>query len=256
MKLHFSQIIAMTILFASFLWLISVYQIFGNPITSGAIDKDTSNLPTNSSIINSQQNVHIIKHTANLRNANSIDSQIIAIIAGNEPIIIKGKDIKEKWAYISLQKSIEISGWTQIIHIAECQCSQTLPYLENVNINTKDNNSKQISSLEKLPDIVIYDSVILESGKLLLTLGNFGNKALSNSSFSIKITKINGEIVAIMEFGPSDIGINKFTSFITPVSLEESGLYIIHIDYLNEIKESIEDNNILSDVYLIKTNEE
>ena len=256
MKLHFSQIIAITILFASFLWIISAYQIFGNPIPSVIIDKDTSNLPINSSIINSQQNAHVIKHTANLRSLNSITSKIIAIIPANEPIIIRGKDIEEKWAYISRQESIEISGWTQIIHVAECQCMKALPYLENANISSKDNSNKQTNSLEKLPDIIIYDSVILESGKLLLTLGNFGNKALDNSSFSIKITKINGEIFAIMEFGPSDIGINKFTSFITPVSLEESGLYIIHIDYLNEIKESIEDNNILSDVYLIKTNEE
>ena len=91
----------------------------------------------------------------------------------------------------------------------------------------------------------------MQSNKILITLGNIGDSSLLNQAFGIKLSKISGEIIGIIEFGPDDIIKNKYTTFIVPIELVESGLHIIHIDYLNEIDEINEENNTTSQVYVI-----
>ena len=129
------------------------------------------------------------------------------------------------------------------------QTQQADPFAETIEIpiNTEQSKKDKISK----PDLIIYESSILQSNKILITLGNIGDSSLLNQAFGIKLSKISGEIIGIIEFGPDDIIKNKYTTFIVPIELVESGLHIIHIDYLNEIDEINEENNTTSQVYVI-----
>ena len=137
----------------------------------------------------------------------------------------------------------------QAVHIVNCKCVQNIPFAETIEIpiNAEQSKKEKISK----PDLIIYESSILQSNKILITLGNIGDSSLINQAFGIKLSKISGEIIGIIEFGPDDIIKNKYTTFIVPIELVESGLHIIHIDYLNEIDEINEENNTTSQVYVI-----
>jgi hypothetical protein len=242
-----SRFFSLLIILISFLWIISSYQLFNNEISSNdkKIQSVENVLPASES-----KNIIRLELTANMRKYASIDSDIIAIVPGDSEIIILRKDVTSQWFYIALLNSDTVQGWVQAIHVYKCECINNIAILTQTE-QLNDELEQKIDTGDLLPDITIYESAIMQSNKIILTLANLGKKSLYESTFSIKITKVNGEIVGIVQFGPSDIEKQKYTTIILPIVLKESGLHIIHVDYLNEIQELNEENNIISNVYTI-----
>ena len=242
-----SQFFSLLIILISFLWIISSYQLFNNETSSNdkKIQSAENALPASVS-----KNIIRLELTANMRKYASIDSDIIAIVPSDSEIIILRKDVTSQWFYIALLNSDTVQGWVQAIHVYECECINNIAILTQTE-QLNDALEQKVDTGELLPDITIYESAIMQSNKIILTLTNLGKKSLYESTFSIKITKVNGEIVGILAFGPSDIEKQKYTTFVLPIVLKESGLHIIHVDYLNEIQELNEENNIISNVYTI-----
>ena len=247
-----SQFFSLLIILISFLWIISSYQLFNNETSLN--DKNIQS-HENASSVSVSKNVIQLEFTANMRRYASIDSEIIAIIPSNSEIIILRKDVTNQWFYVALLNSNTGQGLIQAIHVYQCECINDIAVLTQIE-QLNDELSQKIDTEESLPDITIYESAIMQSNKIILTLANLGKKSLYESTFSIKITKVNGEIVCIVEFGPSNIEKQKYTTFVLPIILKESGLHIIHVDYLNEIQELNEENNIISNVYTINVTDE
>tara|TARA_Y100001970_G_C14234469_1_gene860878 strand:- start:2755 stop:3507 length:753 start_codon:yes stop_codon:yes gene_type:complete len=248
MKNKMTQYISIIILMLTFIWLFSTYQLFNGNKTLPELNKETISAKA---ITNSKETINLA-FTANLRKNPTIESDLIAILPSQTLIKIVAKDPQEKWFYVHRIDSTNIAGWLQAVHITNCNCVQDIPFAETVEVPVilEKTDTPKVNK----PDLIIYESSILQSNKILITLGNVGNTSLINQTFGIKLSKISGEIIGIIEFGPDDIIKNKYTTFIVPIVLKESGLHIIHIDYLNEIDEVNEENNTVSQVYLINQN--
>ena len=246
MKNKMTQYISIIILMLTFIWLFSTYQLFnGSKPLPAELNKET----TFDKAITNNKDVINLDFTANLRKDPSVESSLIAILPTQTSIKILAKDPQEQWFYVQRIDSNNIGGWVQAVHIANCNCVQNIPFAETVEIPVISEKSDTVTVNK--PDLMIYESSILQSNKILITLGNVGNSSLIDQTFGIKLSKISGEIIGIIEFGPDDIIKNKYTTFIVPIVLQESGLHIIHIDYLNEIDEINEENNTVSQVYII-----
>jgi hypothetical protein len=245
MKNKITQYISIIILMLTFIWLFSSYQLFNGNKTLPESTKEATPV----SEITNNDKIISLDFTANLRKNPSIESDLFAILPSKTLIKIVAKDPREKWFYIYRIDNSNIGGWIQAVHIANCKCIQDIPFAETVEIPVISETPDTQKSNK--PDLIIYESSMLQSNKILITLGNIGNSSLINQTFGIKLSKISGEIIGIIEFGPENIVKNKYTTFIVPIVLKESGLHIIHIDYLNEIDEVNEENNTVSQVYLI-----
>mgnify|MGYP002632461279 CR=1 FL=1 len=247
MNKKIARFFSLLIVLFSTLWIISVYQLFNNEISSIDTSIQSQRAPLPSSL---SKNTIRLSFTANIRKYASIDSDIISILPNNSEINILRKDLASQWFYIALADSNTIQGWIQAIHVYQCECTDDILVLTQIEQLSNDLPIVEDKSI-LLPDLAIYESTIMQSNKILLTLTNLGKQSLYESTFSIKITKVNGEIIGIVEFGPSSIEKKKFTTFVLPIVLKESGLHVIHVDYLNEIQELNEENNIISNVYTI-----
>ena len=245
MKNKITQYISIIILMLTFIWLFSTYQLFNDNKTI----EESHKTKVSDATMNNNETAFSLAFTANLRTDPSIESNLVAILPGKTLVNIIAKDPLEEWFYVSRIDSGSIGGWVQAIHVAKCNCAKNIPFAETIEIpfNSEQSIKEKISK----PDLIIYESSILQSNKILITLGNIGESSLINQAFGIKLSKISGEIIGIIEFGPDDIIKNKYTTFIVPIELVESGLHIIHIDYLNEIDEINEENNTTSQVYVI-----
>ncbi len=250
MKNKITQFISIIILMLTCIWLFSAYQLFNGETTSSTFNQGSAS----KQVMQNSPGTIRLAFTANLRKNPSIDSNLVAILPNETLIKITAKDPEEQWFYVYRVDNNNIRGWVQVVHITNCNCIADIPFAQTIEVNTPQ--EKLDTEEESKPDLIIYESSILQSNKILITLGNIGTSSLMDQTFGIKLSKISGEIIGIIEFGPDNIIKNKYTTFIVPIELQESGLHIIHIDYLNEIDEINEENNTVSQVYLINEKNE
>ena len=111
------------------------------------------------------------------------------------------------------------------------------PDVGSVSVNT---------SSEALPDLAVATAFLLPNGRLTMSLRNGGSAPLENQKISLQISSAEGEILGVLEIGPTSLAPGAVATVVTPVTVLRTGVYVLELDRTNTIAESSEFNNRFS----------
>lgn len=106
-----------------------------------------------------------------------------------------------------------------------------------------------------LPDLMIGDAFLLQDGRLAIAIRNVGDAGIVDTLVSLRVARVAGDILGVLQVGPTTLGPGGSATVVTPVVVEEPGSYRLELDAGDEIEERQERNNTRT-VLLIPSSQE
>jgi hypothetical protein len=94
-----------------------------------------------------------------------------------------------------------------------------------------------------LPDLVITDVFLLQDGRMSVDIRNEGPGTLLDTAIPLHVTRASGEIVGVLEIGPTTLVAGASATAVTPIVVPSTGTYLLQLDRADLIHEAGETNN-------------
>ena len=101
-----------------------------------------------------------------------------------------------------------------------------------------------------LPDLSVANAFLLPDGRLTVSVRNGGAAPLEEQRISLRVSSAEGEILGILEIGPTSLAPGAVATAITPIAVSRTGVYILELDRLDTIAEASEFNNRFSQLFV------
>jgi len=186
--------------------------------------------------------------TTNLREQPQPTSAVVAVIPGGRGAELRGRSEDGGWAQLAYPPGA-VEGWAQLasLNITETELAAAPvlagPPTEGAPI---DGTSAGGPGAEALPDLAVTNAFLLPDGRLTISLRNGGTAPLEEQQVSLQVSSAEGEILGVLEIGPTSLQPGAVATVVTPVTVLRTGVYVLELDRTNAITESSEFNNRFS----------
>lgn len=194
--------------------------------------------------------------TTNLREAPEIAAGVVAVIPGGRGAELLGRSGDGAWAHLAYPPG-GVEGWAPLasLEIAETDLAAA-PVRATVPGSTPAATGEAgvdpaTPGAGTLPDLAVTNAFLLPDGRLTVSLRNGGDAPLEQQRISLQVSSAEGEILGVLEIGPTSLAPGAVATAITPVTVRRTGVYVLEIDRLDMIAESSEFNNRFSQLLVV-----
>ena len=171
-------------------------------------------------------------------------AELVAILPGGQTAVVEGRSEDGAWLHVVYPPGSTLLGWVPAaVLTVERGASAALPVVTTDVPVPAAGSAPPASEQERLPDLTITEAFLLEDGRLAVGIRNIGTAALVQTVVPLRVTKAEGDILGVLEIGPTTLGPGARATVVTPVVVTEAGNYRIVLDAPNGIAESQESNN-------------
>jgi len=96
---------------------------------------------------------------------------------------------------------------------------------------------------ERLPDLTVAEAFLLEDGRLAMSIRSDGPGPLIATTVPVRVTRAEGDILGVLQIGPTTLLAGARATVVTPVVVREPGSYEIVLDATKQSDEAQEFNN-------------
>ena len=170
-------------------------------------------------------------------------SESIAILPGGRIARAEARTIDGSWLLVVYPEGSTLRGWVpEAIVVATSGSVDALPTL-SVTVESGGTGQGAGTSTGGLPDLTIADAFLLDDGRLALSIENIGQARLEETLVPLRVTAAEGEILGVLQIGPTTIEAGQRATVVTPVIVVQAGTYRLVLDGTNQIREADESNN-------------
>lgn len=178
--------------------------------------------------------------TANVYATPTRDAEVIAILPAGQSARPLARNDASSWVSIAYPPSSTEHGWVRASALAITATAVTaLP----VSTDAATMTARDTNTPAALPDLTIGDAFLLQENRLAIAIRNVGSGPVTDARFSVQIGKLEGDLVSVVEVGPTTIGAGGSATVVTPVTITTPGSYRITIDVPSSIGERLATNN-------------
>ena len=193
--------------------------------------------------------------TTNLRQSPHPAADVVAVIPGGREAELLGRSADGAWAQLAYPPG-GVEGWAPLASFAVAERD-----IASAPVRASDSGSTQPPAAERtpaagtpgpdaLPDLAVADAFLLPDGRLTVSVRNGGDAPLEQQRISLRVSSAEGEILGVLEIGPTSLAPGAVATAITPVTVRRTGVYILELDRLDAIAESSEFNNHFSQLFV------
>lgn len=193
--------------------------------------------------------------TTNLRLSPHRASDVVAVIPRGREAELLGRSADGAWVQLVYPPG-GVSGWAPVaafaiserdiasapVRASEVEAPQTAP--------AGTAPAGATPGPDALPDLSIANAFLLPDGRLTVSVRNGGDAPLVEQRISLRVSSAEGEILGILEIGPTSLAPGAVATAITPIAVRQTGVYILELDRLDTIAESSEFNNSFSQLFV------
>ena len=197
--------------------------------------------------------------TTNLREQPQPTAPVVAVIPGGRDAELRGRSEDGAWAQLSYPAGGlgGIEGWAPLVSLrvaeAELAAAPVLAGPPTVGATGGATDGTPAggagaagAGIDALPDLAITNAFLLPDGRLTVSLRNGGGAPLEEQKVSLQVSSAEGEILGVLEIGPTSLAPGAVATVVTPVTVRRTGVYLLELDRGNAIAESSEFNNRFS----------
>ncbi|MCY4639170.1 MAG: hypothetical protein OXC94_02355 [Chloroflexi bacterium] len=193
--------------------------------------------------------------TTNLRRSPHPAADVVAVIPGGREAELLGRSEDGAWAQLAYPPG-GVEGWARLasfalserdIAAAPVRASEAGPVTPPV---AEPTPAPATPGPDALPDLAIANAFLLPDGRLTVSVSNSGEAPLVEQRISLRVSSAEGEILGVLEIGPTSLDPGAVATAITPVTVSRTGVYILELDRLDTIAEASEFNNRFSRLFV------
>lgn len=178
--------------------------------------------------------------TANLYASPSREAEVVAVLPAGQPARPLGRNDAGAWVQVAYPAASTARGWVRASALAiDSTTVAALPVTNDAATNVPP----ATGTAPALPDLTIGDAFLLQENRLAVAIRNVGDGPVTDARFTVQIGKIEGDLVGIVEVGPTTIGPGGSVTVVTPVTITTAGSYRIAVDVPSTIGERLATNN-------------
>ena len=185
-------------------------------------------------------------------------AEFVAVLPGGQPAAVEARSPDGAWLRLRYPAGGELRGWAPAgVLAAERGNPTALPVVAAepsipVAGAPPSAQTPRLAGDERLPDLAVAEAFLLEDGRLALSISNGGAGALIATIVPVRVTKAEGDILGVLQIGPTTLLPGARATVVTPIIVREPGSYQIVLDAGNAIDESQESNNTLAALLIPK----
>ncbi len=183
-------------------------------------------------------------------------AEVVAVLPGGQPAAVEARSPDGEWVRLRYPAGGELRGWAPAGVLAtERGDLATLPAVAvapSGRVAGAASSTGALTAADELPDLTVAAAFLLEDGRLALSISNRGPGALIATTVPVRVTKAEGDILAVLQIGPTTLLPGGRATVVTPVVVLEPGSYRIVLDPGNDIEESQESNNAFAALLIPK----
>ena len=193
--------------------------------------------------------------TTNLRRSPHPAADVVAVIPGGREAELLGRSEDGAWAQLAYPPG-GVEGWARLasfaltrqqVAAAPVRASAAGPASAPA---AEPAPPRAAPGPDALPDLTIANAFLLPDGRLTVSVSNSGEAPLAEQRISLRVSSAEGEILGVVEIGPTSLGPGDVATAITPVTVRRTGVYILDLDRLDTIAEASEFNNRFSRLFV------
>ena len=196
--------------------------------------------------------------TTNLRLSPHRAADVVAVIPRGREAELQGRSADGAWAQLVYPPG-GVSGWAPVAAFAISERDIASAPVRASEVETPPTAAAGTAAPDAtpgpdaLPDLSVANAFLLPDGRLTVSVRNGGDAPLVEQRISLRVSSAEGEILGILEIGPTSLAPGAVATAITPVAVRQTGVYILELDRLDAIAESSEFNNSFSQLFVAPT---
>jgi hypothetical protein len=181
--------------------------------------------------------------TSNVRARPDPGAEVVAVLPEGRRTALLGQTMDGAWLRVSYPVDDGVQGWLPASRVAlPPEVVAQLPQLDA----GPPPPATPTPVGERMPDLVIAGASLLQDGRLSVEIANRGNAPLLNASIPLHVSRASGEILGVLEVGPTSLAPGGSATVVTPVVVVQTGTIQLYVDRAGEIDESNRGNNFHS----------
>ena len=193
--------------------------------------------------------------TTNLRLSPHRAADVVAVIPRGREAELSGRSADGAWVQLVYPPG-GVSGWAPVaaFAISERDIASAPVRASEVEAPPPTADATPPADAtpgpDALPDLSVANAFLLPDGRLTVSVRNGGDAPLVEQRISLRVSSAEGEILGILEIGPTSLAPGAVATAITPIAVRQTGVYILELDRLDAIAESSEFNNHFSQLFV------
>lgn len=181
-------------------------------------------------------------------------SELVAVLPSGQPAAVEARADDSVWLRVVYPPGSEQRGWAPAAALAiERGETASLPAVAARPQGRAAGAPAAASATGgALPDLTVSEVFVLDDGRLAVGIRNAGSATLLETTVPVRVTKAEGDILGVLQVGPTTLLPGARATVVTPVVVSEPGNYRIVLDAGNDIAESRESNNALAALLIPK----
>ena len=190
--------------------------------------------------------------TTNVYSEPERGSEVVAVLPAGSGAVVEAHSADGEWLRVIAPPDTDRRGWARadVLTAARGELA-SLPTVSPSSARTIAASADAPGSAS-LPDLAVAEAFLLEDGRLAVSIHNAGGATLFETIVPVRVTRAEGDIIGVLQIGPTTLTPGARATVVTPVVVSEAGNYQIVIDAGNEIDESLETNNAFAALLIPK----
>ena len=196
--------------------------------------------------------------TTNLRLSPHRAADVVAVIPRGREAELQGRSADGAWVQLVYPPG-GVSGWAPVAAFAVAERDIASAPVRASGVEAPPTAAAAAAPADAtpgpdaLPDLSVANAFLLPDGRLTVSVRNGGDAPLVEQRISLRVSSAEGEILGILEIGPTSLAPGAVATAITPIAVRQTGVYILELDRLDAIAESSEFNNRFSQLFVAPT---
>lgn len=188
--------------------------------------------------------------TSNVRLRPDPGAEVIAIVPGSHEVELLARTPSSEWVRVAYPAGSTVQGWVPASRL-EFDPAALAALPEAAEATASSSRAPGSSASGALPDLVVDDVFLLQDGRMSVDIRNVGEGALVDAAIPLHVTRASGEIVGVLEVGPTTLIGGASATVVTPIVVRSTGTYLLHLDRADTIPEARESNNTFSALLVV-----
>ncbi|MEZ4501621.1 MAG: SH3 domain-containing protein [Dehalococcoidia bacterium] len=184
--------------------------------------------------------------TSNVRLRPDPSAEVVAIVPAGHAVELLARAPSGEWLRVAYPPASTVQGWVPANRLesapAEVAALPEAAASSEVSASTSESTTAGPAPRD-LPDLVITDVFLLQDGRMSVDIRNEGPGTLIDTAIPLHVTRASGEIVGVLEVGPTTLVAGASATAVTPIVVPSTGTYLLQLDRQDVIHEAVETNN-------------